>query len=87
MADIIPTRRSTFSVPSIISVVAAIGSFTTGAFFGLVLAIIAIIFGLIGVLMALSPAKRGGIASTFGVAAGAIGIIAAVIKAIMWILS
>ena len=87
MAEITPSTRSSFSIPSIISVIAAIWSFTTGAFFGLVLAIIAIIFGLLGVLLSLSPAKRGGVVSTFGVGAGAIGVIAAIVKAIMWIVS
>jgi hypothetical protein len=87
MAETTPSTRSSFSIPSIISVIAAIWSFTTGAFFGLVLAIIAIIFGLLGVLLSLSPAKRGGVVSTFGVGAGAIGVIAAIVKAIMWIVS
>ena len=86
MAETTPSTRSSFSIPSIISVIAAIWSFTTGAFFGLVLAIIAIVFGLLGVLLSLSPAKRGGVVSTFGVGAGAIGVIAAVVKAIMWML-
>lgn len=77
--------RAAFSIPSIIAVVAAILSFKMGAFFGLVLAGIAIVFGIIGVLLSLAPKTRGGIFSLFGVFAGAIGIIAAVIKAIMWI--
>lgn len=85
MAEITPSTKSTFSIPSIISVIAAIWSFTSGAIFGLILAIIAIIFGLLGIILSLSPAKRGGVISTFGIGAGAIGVIAAVVKAIMWI--
>lgn len=86
MAEITPTTRSSFSIASIISVVAAIWSFFQGAIGGLVLAIIAIVFGLIGVLLSLSPAKRGGVISTFSIGAGVIGIIAAVIKAILYLL-
>lgn len=87
MATTTPTTRSSFSLPSIISIIAAIWSFFATALGGLVLAIIAIIFGLIGVLISLSPAKRGGVISTFGVGAGVIGIIAAVIKAIIWLVN
>lgn len=77
--------NATFSVASLIAIAAAIGSFMVGAIGGLFLAVIAIIAGLLGVIIALSPAKRGGIASTMAVIAGGIGIIAAVIKAILWI--
>ena len=85
MAESTPNSKSSFSIPSIISLIAAIWSFTSGAIFGLILAIIAIIFGLLGIILSLSPAKRGGVISTFGIGAGAIGVIAAVVKAIMWI--
>jgi len=77
--------RATFSIASIIAILAAIFSFTTNAFFGMVLAVVAIVFGLFGVLLALSPARRGGIASILAVIAGCLGIVAAVIKAIMWL--
>jgi hypothetical protein len=87
MAESTPSSRASFSIPSIISLLAAIGSFMTGAFFGMVLAVIAILFGILGVVMSLAPAKRGGVISTFGIGAGLIGIIAAVIKAGMWIFS
>jgi len=86
MAETTPSTRASFSIPSIISLIAAIWSFTSGAIFGLILAIVAIVFGAIGILMSLSPAKRGGVVSTLGVGAGAIGVIAAVVKAIMWML-
>lgn len=81
------TSKAAFSIPSIIAVVAAIFSFKVGAFFGLLLAGIAIVMGLVGVLLSLSPAKRGGLISIFGVAAGLIGIVAAVIKAVMWLVN
>ncbi|MCW1886242.1 hypothetical protein OKA04_16005 [Luteolibacter flavescens] len=80
-----PATRATFSVPSIIAIVAAIGSFMNGATLGLILAVVAIFFGIIGVVLSLSPAKRGGIISTFGIGAGLIGIVAAVIKAAMYL--
>jgi hypothetical protein len=77
-------QKAAFSIPSIIAVIAAIFSFKVGAFFGLVLAGIAIVAGLIGILLSLSPSKRGGLFSIFGIIGGAIGVIAAIIKAILW---
>ena len=79
------TSKAAFSIPSILAVVAAIFSFKVGAFFGFVLAGIAILMGIIGVLLSLSPSKRGGVFSVIGVLGGAIGIIAAVVKTIFWI--
>ncbi len=73
-------HRAAFSLPSIIAIIAAVLSFATGAFWGFVLAVIAIISGAIGVILALSPKVRGGIASTIAVLAGFIGIVAAVVK-------
>jgi hypothetical protein len=75
--------RPVFSVPSIIAIIAAIGSFMVGAGWGFVLAIVAIVAGLIGILMALAPGVRGGIVSAVSVVLGVIGIIAAVIKLLM----
>jgi hypothetical protein len=73
-------QGAAFSVPSIIAVIAAVLSFTTGAFWGFVLAGIAIVAGLIGVLFALSPRVRGGMVSVVAVLAGLVGIIAAIVK-------
>jgi hypothetical protein len=87
MNDITPSTRASFSLPSIIAVLAAIGSFMNGAFLGFMLAIVAIFFGIIGVVLSLAPAKRGGVISTFGIGAGLLGIIAALIKAVMWLVS
>lgn len=78
-------ENASFSIPSIIAVIAAVLSFTTGAVLGLILALIAIFCGLLGVAIALSPSKRGGIASSFAILAGVAGIAAAVVKALMWI--
>lgn len=76
---------ATFSVASIIAIVAALFSFPAGAFWGLVLAIIAVVFGLIGIVVALLPAKRGGFVSAFSILAGAVGIVVAFVKILMWI--
>jgi hypothetical protein len=73
-------RGPAFSAPSIIAVIAAVVSFMAGPFWGMVLAVIAIVAGLIGVILALSPRVRGGIASVIAVVAGLIGIVAAVVK-------
>ena len=86
MAQSSTSSRASFSIPSIIALLAAIGSFMNGAILGMVLAVIAIVFGILGVVLSLAPAKRGGMIRTLGIGAGAIGIIAAVIKAVMWIL-
>jgi hypothetical protein len=87
MAQSTLSSRASFSIPSIIALLAAIGSFMNGAILGMILAVIAIVFGILGVVLSLAPAKRGGVISTFGIGAGVIGIIAAVIKAVMWIFS
>ena len=79
------SKPAVFSIASILSIAAAIGSFMTGAVLGLVLAVLAIVLGLIGVLLSFSASRRGGIISILAVLGGFIGIIAAVIKAIMWL--
>ena len=77
--------KAAFSIPSIVAVIAAILSFNVGVFFGFFFAGVAIVAGLLGVILSLSPARRGGIFSIIGVFGGAIGVIAAVVKAIMWV--
>ena len=57
----------------------------TGAMLGLILACVAIFFGLLGVVLSFSSRTRGGIVSTFSLLAGIIGINAAVIKAVRWL--
>ena len=79
------TRRAKFSIPSIIAIVCAILSFTTGALWGLVLACIAIFFGFLGVILSFSSKTRGGVVSAFSLLAGLIGIVAAAFKAIAWL--
>jgi hypothetical protein len=69
-----------FSIPSLLAIAAALGSFMTGAFLGTLLAIAAIVLGLVGALLAMSPRVRGGMMSIVAIVAGLIGIIAAVFK-------
>ncbi len=80
------SSKAAFSIPSIIAIIAVILSFKFGAILGLVMAGVAIVFGLLGILLSMSAAKRGGIISVLGVIGGAVGVIAAIIKAILWIL-
>ena len=80
-------KKAAFSIPSIISIIAAVLTFATGAFFGLVWAGVAVIFGLLGVVLSLSPSVRGGFLSIIGVFGGVIGVVAAVIKAIAYFVS
>jgi uncharacterized membrane protein HdeD (DUF308 family) len=75
-----PTRSPAFSAPAIVAVICAVASFFFGAGLGLLLAIIAIVAGAIGVIMALSPNVRGGVASIISILAGVVGILAAVVK-------
>ena len=78
-------NQTRFSIPSILAVVAAIASFFQGATLGLLLAIVAILLGGLGILLSLSDRKRGGIASIVSILAGVLGIIAAVIKGMLYL--
>jgi hypothetical protein len=77
--------RARFSIPSIIAIIAAIASFAVGAFWGFVLAMIAVACGLIGVIVAFSSRIRGGFVSAFAILAGMVGLAAAIIKGIAWL--
>jgi len=48
------------------------------------LSLVAIAFGIIGVLLSLAPSVRGGFISILSLIVAAIGIIVAVIKAVVW---
>jgi hypothetical protein len=80
-------KQTSFSVASIIAILAAIFSFNVGVFFGLILAAIAFIFGVLGIVFALMPNVRGGLLSILAIFLSFFGVIAAVIKAMMWLLS
>lgn len=72
--------KPSFSIPSIIAIGAAIASFYVGAMGGLLLAIVAIVFGIIGLMLSMSPTVRGGFVSMLSLGLAAIGIVAALIK-------
>jgi len=82
MSDI---QSKKFSIPSILALVTAILSFKAGAILGFILACAAILFGVLGIVLAAAPSVRGGLTSTLSLIAGGIGIVAAVIKAILWL--
>ena len=75
-----PRPRPAFSIPSIVAAIAAIVSLRSGAAFGLIAAVFAIILGIIGFALALLPQTRGGIVSILSILFGLIGIVAAVFK-------
>jgi hypothetical protein len=77
--------KAHFSIPSLIAIGAAIASFFVGAFGGFILALIAIFFGIVGVMLAMLPSERGGVVSVFSLFAGGIGLIVAVIRAVEWV--
>lgn len=77
--------KASFSIVSILAILCAIFSFTVGAFFGLILAALAFIFGVIGIVFALSPSVRGGGLSIVAVILSFVGVIAAIIKAVIWL--
>ena len=76
------SREVRFSIPSIIAIVTALLSFTTGAFWGIILAVIAMCFGLLGLVLSLSPSVRGGLMSILSLVAASIGLVAGIIKAV-----
>jgi hypothetical protein len=78
------TSSAKYSVFAIIAIVAAVLSFTTGAVLGLVFAMVAILFGLIGMISASRSSVRGGFVGMLSIFAGVVGIFAAAVKAIMW---
>lgn len=73
-------KEAKFSIPSIIAICAAIGSLFLSAGWGLFLALVAIVLGVVGFLMALSPRVRGGVVSILSLLAGALGVIIALLR-------
>ncbi len=78
------TTKPHFSIPSLIAIGAAIASFYVGALGGFILAIVAVVFGLIGLLLSMAPSVRGGFISILSLFLAVIGIIAAIIKFFRW---
>jgi hypothetical protein len=73
-------RDPKFSAPAIVAVLAAVGSLWIRGFGGILLAIVAILAGVIGMLLAMSSRVRGGVVSMISIVAGLIGIIVGVLS-------
>ena len=78
-----PVTRAHFSIPAVVAIVAAVGSFMASPGLGFFLAILAILAGGIGFLVAFAPSVRGGMVSIISVFAGIIGILAAIVRLIL----
>lgn len=76
-------QEASFSIPSILAIVAAVASFPAGVVLGTVLALVAIGLGLLGAGLALKSDVRGGVISVLAVLAGIAGVIAAIVKLVM----
>lgn len=72
-----------FSIPSLIAIGAAIASLFVRPGAGIVLAVIAIIFGVIGFFLSFAPSIRGGLTSVFSFFLASVGIVVAIVKAIL----
>lgn len=79
----IAQHKPHFSIPSLIAIGCAIATFFVRPGAGFALAIVAIVFGVIGLLLSFAPSIRGGFTSFFSLIIASIGIIFAVIKAIL----
>jgi hypothetical protein len=77
--------KAHFSIPSLLAIAAAFGTFAVGGWGSFILAIAAIFFGVIGLVLSFSPSVRGGVISVFSLILAVIGIIVAVIRALAWV--
>jgi hypothetical protein len=84
--DYVPGNPQVRSTVSVVAILCAIGSFVMSArdneFLGFVLALVAIVAGLLGGVRALSPRVSGGMLSIAAVALGVIAILFALIAMI-----
>ena len=72
-----------FSIPSILAAICAVATFIVdGPGTRLLVAVLAALFGVIGVVISLLPGKRGGLISTASIVIGAIALLVAIIQAI-----
>ena len=78
--------RPHFSIPSLIALGAAIASFFVSALGGFILALVAIAFGILGFVLAMSPSIRGGFVSMLSLGLAVIAILVAIAKAVAWAL-
>ncbi len=80
-------QKASFSIPSLISLISSlliifVVQNGVGIF---LLAGVAIVFGILGLVLSLSPKVRGGIVSFLSIGAGLIGVIIAIVKLFQWI--
>jgi len=89
MADVLTTPndragglppKTRFSIPSIVALVAMMLSFTVSPGWALLWGVVAILFGVLGVVVALSPNVRGGVVSFVSIPLGAIAVIGAIVR-------
>ena len=83
MQTAVTQKKPHFSIPSIIAIAAAIAIFFVRPGAGLALAIVAIVFGVIGFLLSFAPSIRGGVISVFSLILASIGIIVAITKEVI----
>lgn len=67
------------------AVIAGFTSLAAGAVVGLLLAILAIVSGTFGIILAFAPSRRGGVVSFVAIGLGILGILAALVKGVLWI--
>lgn len=79
--------EASYSVASIIAIVCAIAAWVVSAGWSILLAIVAIIAGLIGAAAAISPNKRGGVMSIIAILIGLIAIVVSIIALIFRVLT
>ena len=72
-----------YSVPSMLAVAAAVGSFMVGAGLGIFLAIAAVVLGAVGIVLSVLPGRRGGLLSAISVLLGVVGVAVAIIRIIL----
>lgn len=76
------THEASFSIPSILAIVAAIGSFAVTPGYALLLCIVAALLGTFGIVLALMPGIRGGFISMLSLLMGAAGGLVALVRLI-----
>ncbi len=75
--------RPHFSIVSLLAIAAAIVSFFVHPGIAFALAVVAIVLGCIGMLLAFAPSIRGGITSFVSVLAGVAGVIVAIVRIVI----
>jgi phage-related protein len=80
--ETLQTTKAHFSIPSLIALVSAIASFAVSPGAGFLLAVVAVVAGVLGIVLSMSPNIRGGLVSMFSLIVAAIGIVVAIARAL-----